>query len=529
MNDPASAEPLDLRAYLWPIWRRKWIVLLVTVLAAGGTYYFSSSQSKTYVASTRVYIQVADPTAAIGSGQPSGPPTSQQLQDVATLFTAQSVTATVYRQLGLPIGSAGTVSVSAEQGSSFVVVSATSPSPTLAARLANAYASVFLRTRRDGVISQAHAQRLAAQAALLTLRRNPNDPNASAIRQTLLSQIAELESIEFNPSADAQQIDSATPPSAPTSPHPARDSVFGGVIGLVLGMLMAFGLEMLDNRLAGVEVIEQTFKRPVLTVLPHVDETAPARDGHPSMAPGFVEAMRTLRVQLRLVNRDRSAGTVVVTSSVPREGKSTVTRALALTYAEAGERVLVIDADLRRPRMGPAFGVTSDVGLAQLLQGDVPLAEAAVAVPRAVQPDRVSTNGGQAASSGSIDVVTHGRPVSDPVTILSSDEMRQLLRAASELYDVVIVDTPPLLAVSDALPLLEMVDTTLLVVRLGTSTRNSADRGAEILRRVPDVNLTGIVVNDMRREFAGKDYDAYRSYGYGVSQSTRDEEAARPG
>lgn len=525
MNEPNSSntpETLDLRAYLQPIRRRWWIVVLVAVFAAVGTYFVSSSEPNTYVSSTQVYAEVGSPTAGIGTGQVAGPPTAQQLKDIATLFTAQSVTNKVSRKLGMPVGSAGSVSVSPEPESSFITVTAESHSASLAARLANTYVSAFLGARRAQVVSKAKAQRLAAEAALATLSEDPNDANASAQRQTLLAQIAQLQNVELNPSVGARQIDKANVPGSPSSPKPKQAAVFGGVIGLVLGVLIVFALDLLDSRLISVSAIETIFKRPVLAVLPHVEDPAPMVDGRPAIEPGFIEAMRTLRVNLRLSNRERPARTILITSSLPGEGKSTVARALALIYAEAGERVLLISADLRQPGIAHTVGIDADeIGLSQVLRSQMSLAEAVVTVP-ASSPGVARANGTpppagddtDQSTGGSIDVLPHGERVNDPVTLLSSPAVGSLLATASESYDVVILDTAPLVPVSDTVPLLEQVDAALMVVRLGQTTRGSADRGAELLDRIPGVNVAGVVVNDLRRSFGGGDYGEYGYYGY---------------
>lgn len=521
MNEPDSNAPetLDLRSYMEPIWRRKWLVLLVTAIAAAGTYLVSSSRAETYTATTQVYIENVNPAQAIGTGVAPGPATSQQLEDIAKLFTAESVATQVSKALGVPVDSVGAVDVTPQAGSSFISVTGESHSPALAAKLANTYVSVFFHTRSNQVKNRAKGARLAAQSALATLPGDVDDPNAAAQRQTLLAQISELQSIELNHSAGARQIDRAEAPTTPSSPKPVRDATFGAAVGLMLGMLLALGLNLLNTRLLSVTAIERILKLPVLTVLPHVDDAKPAVDGHPAMAPGFIEAMRTLRVNLRLASRERPARTTLVTSSMPGEGKSTVARALALAYAEAGERVLVIDADLRRPGMETAFGVEAETGLAHLLRSGTPLSEAVVTAPTSMMGG-VSMNGAghsetpDGSPAGSIDILTHGEHVQDPVTLLSSPAMGTLLSAASASYDAVILDTPPLLAVSDAVPLLELVDMAMLVVRLGQATRNSADRGAEIVERIPGINLVGVVVNDMRRSYAGDNYGSYGYYRY---------------
>src|SRR5580700_1046205 len=135
MMQPASSQhdhedALDLRAYLRPVWRWKWVIVAITILAAAGTYEIAKRQPKTYVAATSLYVQNADPAAGIGVANAAPtPPSQQSLQDIATLFTAQDITSKVYARLQLPIGSAGGVVVTPVASSSFLDVTATSNSP----------------------------------------------------------------------------------------------------------------------------------------------------------------------------------------------------------------------------------------------------------------------------------------------------------------------------------------------------------------------------------------------------------------
>ena len=133
-------DALDLQAYLRPVWRWKWIVLAITIIAAAGTYEIAKRTPKTYVAGTSVYVQNADPAASVGVANPApNPPSLQSLEDIATLFTAQNITSKVYARLQLPIGSAGGVVVTPAGSSSFLDVTATSNSPVLAAKIASRF------------------------------------------------------------------------------------------------------------------------------------------------------------------------------------------------------------------------------------------------------------------------------------------------------------------------------------------------------------------------------------------------------
>ena len=518
MIDQEPPASLDVRLYLWPLWRRKWVILLVVLIAAGAAYALASTRPRTYEASTHIYIENADPTSVLTPGTPSGPPTPQQLQDIATLFTAQAVTSQVYHELRMAPGSAGSVNVVPEPNSSFVTVTAVSRAPELAARLANAYARVFLRDQRTRVVQQAHQARVAAQAELATLHQSASDPNASAERQTLLTDIAQLESIELDPSPGAQQIDTALVPTTAISPRPLRDGLIGAGIGLVLGVLLAYALEVFDNRIVSLDAIERVLTRPVLALLPHVEDPAPFGPCGSMMAVGFVEPVRMLRVQLELTAMGEAARVLVVTSAQQGEGKSVTARAVALTFAEAGKRVLVIDADLRRPAMERLLQGRCEVGLVHVLTADIPLENAVARIGTPVDDDALHVAASNVGSRrGWVDLLGYGIEVADPVALLSSARMQQLLLEARQRYDVVVVDTPPVLAVGDAVPLLRVADSTLVVVRLGQTTRGALEKVAELLDRLPDVSLTGTVVNDLRRQRAS----GYSGYGYGYGDGGR--------
>jgi Mrp family chromosome partitioning ATPase/capsular polysaccharide biosynthesis protein len=531
MNEQhGQPETLDLRSYFRPIWRRKWIILAIVVVATGATYFISSRQHNSYAASTKVYVEVANPTVNVATGSGSSgsiglegvPLTPTTIADVAQLITAQGVTNVVARRLGISASSAEqSVTATPDATSDFVTVAATSGSQQLAARLANSYVSAFLQQRAQGVAAQAVGDERAARAALSVLPVNSNNTNDVSQRQDLLQAIQTYRQIALNPSPGARQVDPAAVPNLPSSPKPTRDAIFGGVVGLVLAVIIAFCLDLLDRRLVSVATVESMFGSPVLAVLPHVGDPTPLLDGRPIVPPQFLEALRSLTVMVRLEGNAGAPHALMVTSTLPREGKSTVTRDLALVYAEAGQRVLVIDGDLRRPSMEALFRIEAEHGLAHVVRGEASLADAVVTAIGAPKAE-ASTNGhGKASSngsrglvlSGSVDVLSHGETSENPLALLSSEHMMALIADASETYDIVVMDTPPVLAVADTVPLMEVFDKVLLVARLGQTTRHAAHRFRELVDRLSDVNFVGVIAND-RREQLDDGYGSYYGYGY---------------
>jgi Mrp family chromosome partitioning ATPase len=254
-------------------------------------------------------------------------------------------------------------------------------------------------------------------------------------------------------------------------------------------------------------------------------------EGHATTPPQFVEVMRSLRVNLRLAGGGQAPKSVIVTSALPSEGKSTVVRDLAFAFADAGERVLVIDCDLRRPSLAKVFCVRPETGLVNILRRDVMPAEAVMTVFRTTQP--ASSNGsagqplapGDPRANGSISIIAHGERIESPAALLSSKAMSDLLESAALMYDIVILDTSPILTVSDAVPLLDKVSSVLFVARLGMTTREAAERLTDLGRRVPGMNLVGVVVNDMRDSYVDEGYGYYSTYGYSYTQAEADRAA----
>jgi Mrp family chromosome partitioning ATPase len=551
MTEPvAQQDELDLRSYVRPVWRRKWLVLVIVIAAAGGTYFLSSRQPKVYTTSTQMFVSDANPAADITNPTLSAiAPTGVALANVAQLLTANSVQAAVYRKLG-PAAARGSVKATASTTSSFVTVAATGNDPAVAAQLANTYVSLFLASRQQQVRQTAAQQLSGYEKALAAL---PTGKAASGVlteRQSLLQTADTYRAAEINPTAGARQVNTAAIPSAPISPKPKTDAIFGGVVGLVLGIIAAFLLELLDRRLTSIAAVEIAYGRPALAVLPHVSDPTPKLEsGLPVVPAAFLEELRSLTVMLRLgggnLKATNGAGreggrTIMVTSTLPREGKSTVTRDLALIYAEAGLKVLVIDGDLRQPSMKRLLGVNSKQGVVHVLRDDVPLREAVVTVTGLPPGDASGRHGkGPAVNGhrppvehpGTLDVLVHGERLSSPLALLSSQRMGELLKEAAAEYDIVLIDTPPSLAIADTVPLLDVVDQVLVVARLGQTTRTAAGRLREIIERIEDVNFVGIVAND-RREDTEMRYGTYGRYGYdyrGLAQSQLDDELSSKG
>jgi Mrp family chromosome partitioning ATPase len=236
-----------------------------------------------------------------------------------------------------------------------------------------------------------------------------------------------------------------------------------------------------------------------------------------------------LRTNIELASVDAPPRTIVVSSAMPGEGKSTVVRNLALAFRESGKSVAIVDLDLRHPALAPLFGAGPGPGMTDVLRHGAELDAAAleigVALPEfeAVLPEvervgAVSAPDGANGSNGSrafgmhVTLLLSGGRTTNPPVVLASERLVEVLDELRNEHDIVLIDSAPVLAVTDTVPLLRYADAALFVGRLDVTTRDTAKRLMEFLSRVPDFNLLGIVANDLSRQDAG----AY-GYGYGYA------------
>jgi len=507
MDSQATPETTDVRRYIEPIRSRWWLIVLIVALATGATYFYYDSKPREYTASTDLFVQTSPLDRALFGADSQVDPDRNNV-DQAKLLRSRSVAEAVARRLHFRGGAKSlqaAIDVKTVSGSDFVTISATRSTPAGAARLANAFATAFIAVRRAAARADVHAARQIAEAELDRLPRNAT--NATA-RKTLRAQIKRLRAIERLPTGSVQQVDRALAPTKPSAPRPKRNALFALFVSLVFAIAAAFGLERIDKRVRRVEDIERLYDLPMLATVGHARRMAPNRDGNAELPDNLRESFRTLRTNLELIRPDQPPRKILVTSAVPKEGKSSVVRNLALAYREAGARVAVVEADLRQPTMKNLFNIDTGTGLTSVLAGEHDLSTALQPVTAAADSTAMTAlktttqrafarpeyNG--AGGPGELVVLASGAPTANPPAVLASDRLRDLLAEIAANHDVVLIDSPPILAVSDAIPLLTAVDGTIVVARLGLSTRGAARRVMELIRRVPGAEVLGVVAND---------------------------------
>ena len=302
-------------------------------------------------------------------------------------------------------------------------------------------------------------------------------------------QLQQLRGLRASQAGTTEIVEAAVPAAAPISPQPKRNATIALVLALLIAAALGPLLDRLDRRLRDPGELEEILEAPVLATVP--DDAFP---GHPP-GPHVRESFQTLRASLTYFNVDRSLSSLVVASPVQQDGKTTVAVNLALAYAMDERDVVLLDADLRRPQIAARLGKEAGVGLESVLVGQSAPEEAFVYVDT---------------GAGRLRLLPGVVPPPNPAVLLGSVRMRNLLAELTEQVDMVVVDTPGLLAVSDAIPLFNQVAGSIVVSRLGRTPKDAVRRATQVIRSAGGTVLGGVATG----AHAGAGYGYYGYYGY---------------
>ncbi len=523
-TDPHPTESADLQDLIGPVWRRKWLLLTIIVMSTVGTYTVSAKRTDRFRSSTQVFVSNSQIEAIVGGGDAGG--TDRSTLDQAKLMLSSPVTEGVIERLHLrdtPGTLLKTVSAAPVIGSNFVSVTAERGSRAEAAAVANAYVQEYIRFRNDQLVKDAT---VAIRRIRSQLRSLPDQSSNLQQRQDLQATIRQLQVTQAAAPSQTRQTDRAVAPRLPFTPRPKRDALFAFAISLGLGLALTFALERFDRRIKSVDEVTKVYGLPLLSTIPRTTTPVDVHDGKAAVPDPLREPFRSLRTNLQLASLDKPIKQLVVTSAISGEGKSTVVRNLALTYREWGLSVAVLEADLRRPTLSGSFGVEPGMGLTSVLTGDCDLEDALVDIDVDIasleyldkvrvgsEAEQRLAGGATTARSSRLVLLPSGDTPPNPQAVLAADKMRRVVGQLSENFDIVLIDTPPLLAVSDALPLLSQADGVILVTRVGVTDRPAAQRAVAAAQLDPSVDVLGVVANDASSQ-PGSRY----GYGYGYGQ-----------
>ena len=381
-------------------------------------------------------------------------------------------------------------------------MSATASSATLAAAIANTYVERFVaEQQRNSHRYYSSALKLVDKrlAALTASQRAGQAGLALQSRAQSLAVLAELQT------GNVQIAQRATTPTSPSSPRVSRNTLIGAVLGLLIGLTVAFLLQRFDRRIREPETLAAIYRAPLLGAVPKsraIARSAREAQGHRVQLPyRESEAFHLIRAHLRYFNIDREVRTLLVTSTMPGDGKTTVAHHLATAAATVGSSVLLLEADLRDPSIASQVHLAPGPGVVDVLAGSVSLR-------RATQP--ITLDPAAEAAPLELDVLVAGTPEPpNPAELIESEVFAALLEQARGIYDLVVIDASPLSVVSDAFPLLRRVDGVVIVGWMGRNRRGEAERLRETLAAV-GTPLLGVIANGTkitRRDSYARHYE----------------------
>lgn len=499
-----------LRGYLQVIRRQRWLILLTALICVAGALGYSLAQKATYTSTSS--LTVNDPNqdlALLGSSYVTSETPLQLASIAARQANRPQVVAAVKRAVKpSPTASElSDLSIAVNPNSYAVQITASNQSASRAAAIANAFAHADVALTTSAARNQYAAQAAAVHRQLRHI--SPLSPQATTTEETY-AHLRNLSSVATPLTVSAP----ATVPGSPSSPKTARNTFAALLIGLLLGVALGTARDALDRRLRHSPDVVEVLDHPVVghiraEALGHAGTSAEAADGLGPLAASDQESFGILRQNVRHMAAAGGRRTVLVTSPMAEEGKSTVAACLAAATAAAGLRTLLVECDMRRPVLAQRLGINAAPGLTDYLTGDARPQE--VLQPVAGIADRrngssAQANGGQTASS--LVCIVSGRTVPNPAELLSSERFHAFLGQVGQVYDSVILDTPPLLPVADTLAIVPDVSTLLVCVRLQRTTRDQARAAQSALDRLPQ-RPVGLVLTDLREKEDGYYYGYY--------------------
>jgi polysaccharide biosynthesis transport protein len=538
---PAAPLPQpSLGDYLSILWRRKWLILAVVVIATATTYFVSSRQAAVYEASADlIYERQLDMSNPLtGQNAVDSADRYVQLTSVASVISSPDMEQRAAAQLASG-GVTGTdyevtSEVVADQTgntastlSSVVRITSTSGDAELAAASANAYALAFVDYRKEIIKQQVQHAIDAVNAKMDTYPDGAKDSTEYLILQQRLQ---DLQLSRATATGNFRVLVPAVVPEAPVSPKPLRDAALAFAVSLVLAMGLALLLEQFDVRMRRAEDVSAILHQPVLGRIPRISHRT-LHDGflvslsHPG--GDVAEAFRMVRTNLEFLSVDSPVRSLIVTSCVQGEGKSLAVANLAVTLAMGGKKVVVVDADLRRPRQHEYFGLPNTSGVSTVVTGQTRIADTIMPVQVADLKAGETVAGFASWAQGTdarsrLYVLTSGPIPPNPGEIVASQRFGALIEELTEEPDIVLIDSPAMLPVGDTAAMASKVDGLLFLVNMQVIKKPQLAAAADQLVRLP-VRQLGIVVRG-----AGTGERSYGRYGYSYSSSFRDRKRPPP-
>lgn len=513
VHAPSARKPeritrLDIRRQLAIIRRRLPLIILSVLLASTAAYVGSSLQPKQYEA--QATLIVGESLSAVNPDYNQLLASQRISKTYATIATTRPLLVRVITKLGLnttPEKLIKRVHASAPLDSTLLTITATDGDAASAAAIANAMgdeliaASPGLQGPQEDITqsvrkdldatqalitsTQAEVERLAA----LPERTTAEDANLTLLQGRVISlrqtSATLLDFLSGNRANFLSVVEPAVPSIEQVSPRPIFSLVLGAVLGLFVAMALSFLVEYLDDTVKTATDVQQLLGLPTLGAISRIRKRKGGHEMYRLAALLFprsatAEAFRTLKTNIEFAAIEAPLRTLLVTSALPGEGKTVSAANLAVAFAQGGQRVLLLDADLRDPGIHRIFDIPNAHGLTDLLRTE------------RTDPDQVTTT----TEVENLRILTAGVLPPNPVELLGSRRMRRLLERLQADFDLIVIDSPPLHVVADAAVLGSFLDATVLVIQAGRSRRASVRESAEALARA-DARVLGVVLNQI--------------------------------
>lgn len=512
MTDNFMSNDVELKEFAGIVWGRKWLIVFVTLFAATSAFVISRQITPVYEASTTLLI---DQAPSSRTSDNSAIAASERLaRTYAQLLTKRPVmnAARMRLELGASLESTGSrVRVELVEETQLIELKVQDTNPAYAAELANAIVEVFreqnaaLQTGRFAASKASLAAQLdtlgaqiqANEVAILNLGA-PRTGSRVADLGRLQSELAQyqtsytnlLQSYEEVRTAEARtisnviQVEPAETPSEPIRPRIMLNTLLAGVVGGMIALGTVFLIEQLDDRIRTTDDVERILQVPVLGTIAATDGLG-GKNGEGTLLakaqkPGVVEAFQSLRTNIGFVGEPKF---IFVTSPGPDEGKTTVASYLAATIGNGDKKVVLIDADFRRPGLNEIFGVPNELGLSDMLIDHL-------------EPQGVASS----LDNSRLKLITSGSRVDNPTELLGSTRLLEILSQLREQFDIVIFDGPPFLT-TDAIILASRIKSVLLVIQPGRTREADARTIVKQLGRA-QADLLGVVLNKAPKSLA---------------------------
>ena len=519
--EPTPTGSVELRDYLRVFKRQLALIVAITLLGAAAAAAYTFRRTPVYESSASVLVR-AITTNAFDPGSR----VDQQLnmfnqRQLAMSEPVAALAAKTLKTTATPAQLLEHVRVDVPANSQILRIRYQDTVPLTAQRGSDAFAKAYLASREADARAQATTSQKSLRADIVRFQKQAaaaekviGDPDAdSATREAarvklasannrldeLLGRLSGFESLDFTP---GNVIAAANLPSTPSSPNNRLDIGIGLLVGLFLGVVLAFVRDRTDDRLRGREDLAERLDRPVLATIPPLSKRV-RQEGrlrwkkrHKNSLVTLeqpnspaAESYRTLRTRMARLSAQLDINSVMVVSAGVGEGKSTTAANLAVVLAETGKDVLLVSADLRRPRVHQFFGLSNKTGLSNLLTDGTPPGrrKGPVADGRQMASELWSV-------APNLWVILSGPLPPHPSALMDSDAMRQFLKEQRDLFDFIILDCPPALVVADAMALAPLADAILVVADAKESDREQVSRLKEEVEQVGG-RIVGAVLN----------------------------------